>query len=524
MGFGETLKNWFTDWAEYIAKPWEYAIGWGFERAIKTVIPNSYVYFKELVSLMEGAAQSPSLKEMVESGQLHELFQNAIKSQDHHSAPTYKIAEVEALSAIGAILGAPLGFFPFVGDVYSAGWSQEIRQDAAWVERPTLLEAQHAISLNFRGKMTDDELETELGRMGFSSARVLKFRDALRPLLSPDLVRQYSLREESGALDPDGELAGAGFTAAQVEAIKKLWWIIPGPQDLIRMAVREAFSPEIVSKYNTDADFPAEFAAWAKKQGLSEFWAKNYWRAHWDLPSASQGFEMLHRGIIDESELDTLLRTLDVMPYWRDRLTQIAYNPFTRVDVRRMHALGILTRDQVKQAYMDIGFNDQKAEAMTQFTIEYNAGADKDLNKTDILALYKKGVLTETETKERLIDLDYSEEDADYLIARETTLAVAEAHDLSLTQIKQLALAGIIEKAEAAKRLADLGYTAEDIVSLYSLWELEAQPQDARPSRTDLARFYQKGIITLDQWIDGMYNLRYSEEAIGWYYLDMTGS
>ena len=34
---------------------------------------------------------------------------------------------------------------------------------------------------------------------------------------------------------------------------------------------------------------------------------------------------MLHRGLINEGDLDLLLRSLDVMPYWRDRLKGIAY-------------------------------------------------------------------------------------------------------------------------------------------------------------------------------------------------------
>jgi hypothetical protein len=372
--------------------------------------------------------------------------------------------------------------------------------------------------------MSGEDLKKELARLGYAGERVDKLVETMRPMLPVDAVRQLELRGITGPADPYSDLLKAGWTPERIEDLRTLWQIIPGTQDLIRMAVREAFTPEIAEKFGQYQDFPPAFAEWAAKQGLSEYWAKAYWAAHWDLPSPSQGFEMLHRGVIDQPTLELLLRALDVMPYWRDKLTQIAYSPFTRVDVRRMHAMGILTRDQVKTAYMDIGFNAEKAEAMTEFTIQYNAGADKDLNKTDILSLYNKGVLTETEVKERLLDMDYSEEDADYLIAIENTHAAAAAHELSLTQIKDLALSGIIDKGAATARLAELGYTAEDIANLYSLWELEAAPQDALPSRTDLAKFYQDDIITLDQWIDGMYQLRYTEEVITWYYLEMTKS
>ena len=61
---------------------------------------------------------------------------------------------------------------------------------------------------------------------------------------------------------------------------------------------------------------------------------------------------MLHRGVIDTAELDMLLRAQDVMPFWRDRLTAIAYRPLTRVDVRRMYKQGVLNVIKTKDMMM----------------------------------------------------------------------------------------------------------------------------------------------------------------------------
>ncbi|MBA7557821.1 hypothetical protein ES705_50595 [subsurface metagenome] len=36
---------------------------------------------------------------------------------------------------------------------------------------------------------------------------------------------------------------------------------------------------------------------------------------------------MLHRDIVDQDTLKMLLKSLDIMPYWRDRLIQLSYNP-----------------------------------------------------------------------------------------------------------------------------------------------------------------------------------------------------
>ena len=83
------------------------------------------------------------------------------------------------------------------------------------------------------------------------------------------------------------------------------------------------------------------------------------------LPSIGQGFEMLHRRVIEDADLDLLLRALDVMPFWREKLKDISYNPLTRVDVRRMHRIGVLEEEGVFNAYLDVGYNEENAQLMT---------------------------------------------------------------------------------------------------------------------------------------------------------------
>ena len=83
------------------------------------------------------------------------------------------------------------------------------------------------------------------------------------------------------------------------------------------------------------------------KAGLPEEQARNYWAAHWELPSAQMGYAMFQRRIIDHETLVMLLKSLDIMPFWRDKLIEMSYNPLTRVDVRRMYGLGVLSEEEV---------------------------------------------------------------------------------------------------------------------------------------------------------------------------------
>ena len=149
------------------------------------------------------------------------------------------------------------------------------------------------------------------------------------------------------------------------------------------MAVREVFNPVIVEKFGQDEDFPEQFAEYAAQQGISRFWAEKYWEAHWVLPSVQMGYEMLHRRVIDMETLKQLLAAQDIMPGWRDALIDISYKPYTRVDIRRMHDVGVLNDDEVYESYLDLGYSPDKAKNMTEFTIRLNDPDPDDIDSLE---------------------------------------------------------------------------------------------------------------------------------------------
>lgn len=274
-----------------------------------------------------------------------------------------------------------------------------------------------------QGKMTQDSYLAETRKRGILDSDALLFvQMSKRYLAVGDIVNAY-LRNEVSAVKAKADLQAQGFTAEDAQTILNLGQQIPQIPDLIRMSVREAFSEDVVRQFGYDADFPADVVPYAEKHGLSADWVRRYWRAHWELPSVQLGYEMFHRGVIDRGTLETLLRTADYPPFWRDKLIAVAYHPFTRVDARRMYGTGVLTRDQVKQAYRDLGYDDAKAEALAEFTVRYEDENGlskkqqyKDLSQSTILNAFKKGVLSRVEAFDHLKGLQYEPEDAELLL------------------------------------------------------------------------------------------------------------
>ena len=212
--------------------------------------------------------------------------------------------------------------------------------------------------------------------------------------------REYVTLWRRGKIDErqlKDNLAQLHYDTGDIERLKEVTEFYPSPIDLVRFAVREVYKTSQVEKYGMAQDDDPEYYEAAKKAGLPKVIAEDFWKAHWELPSVGQGFEMLHRNAIKPGELDELLRAQDVMPFWREPLKKIAYRPYTRVDVRRMHANGTLNDDDLQQAYQDLGYDPEKAGKMKEFTIKYNSHETTGLSRASLVKAYKSGILSESD-------------------------------------------------------------------------------------------------------------------------------
>ncbi len=265
-------------------------------------------------------------------------------------------------------------------------------------------------------KFKDDLLE-----QGFSPDRVDAMHKAYTREIELGLAVNLYWRGEINYNQYAEMILKQGLRPEAANQILAGYAVIPNVSDLIRMAVREAFSPDVIQRFKYDEAFPQDVLQYTKKLGLSDDWAKRYWYAHWELPSPQMGYEMLHRlranrsdNPFTEDDLDLLLRTADFAPYFRERMKAISYNPITRVDIRRIYKLGLFDAAEVKERYMDIGYTDKDAQTLADFTVKYEDanGNDlrdkyKDLSFAILRSLYIKGKLSESEVVQRLTDAKY---------------------------------------------------------------------------------------------------------------------
>jgi hypothetical protein len=232
---------------------------------------------------------------------------------------------------------------------------------------------------------------------------------------------------------------------------------IPQITDMVRFAVREVYDPQVRQALGIDAEYPDAFTPQAALHGMTEEHARQYWAAHWRLPSARQGYQMVWRGEMEPPELRTLLKALDYPPKWRDRLFNIAFIVPGRIDLKRMLRHGILDRGALVEGYKRIGYAPADAELMTQIA-EAEVGA---------------GGAAET--------------------------YVGKARTALFNRVHTEYVSRQLTPEEASSGLAVAGVPEAERVRVVSLWTREADLIRTELTQAQVVKAYWKGLYTIEQ-------------------------
>lgn len=386
--------------------------------------------------------------------------------------------------------------------------------------RPSRPGPAEAWAMRWREGIDEPTLRDWLADVGWPESAIDAFASVLRPRASVGDLIAWAWRIHQDPEVIKGELTKRGFLDEDIDKYMELAHLIPGPSDLVRFALREAWRDDIAAKYGYDEDWVGQFGEWMEKQGYSPDWAHKYWRAHWLVPSARMGFEMLHRKVIDKGELDDLLRVADIPRFWRDALLKISYMPYTRVDVRRMHKIGVLGDDDLVTTYEDLGYDHEHALKMAEFTIRYNIETEMDYTKAEVLKGYNLGMLSAEDAIALFVELGKSEEYARYLLELEDYKRAWALVNEEVKNIRLLYINMEIDETQTHARLGKLGLAGARVARYLEEWGITRRAKIARPSRAMLEEFYKDGTITEDVAREELRKRRYQARHIDWILTD----
>jgi hypothetical protein len=405
----------------------------------------------------------------------------------------------------------------FYTELAQIGWSQADRplvEELGWLLPNPMLIVQGGL---MTGRQ-DDDLLSDISLAEIHPEYAKRYLDAVLTKPATQDIVSYQLRRDPSLAGLSPELRKIGIHPEYAQLYKELAYMIPPVGDIITMAVREAFTPAIAERFGQYEDFPEPFAEWAGKKGLTEDWAKRYWASHWSLPSAQQGFEMLHRGAVNEEELNLLLRALDIMPFWREKLTAIAYRRLTRVDVRRMFKLGVLNEEEVYQSYLELGYNDRDAKRMTEFTVQWALPKEAKVTQANVLSAYKSRMIDRSTASRMLEEMEVTEPVRNFMLDSVDYKKDIELREAKIRGIRNLYKKRVYDENQARDQLSKLALPAEEINSLMEQWYFDVTAEPTKNWTTaQTIGFIQAGTITKERGINELRLMGYDDEHINAY-------
>lgn len=376
------------------------------------------------------------------------------------------------------------------------------------VPLPTLLE------LQVRRLVGLDKIFEGYRKLGLDDEKIGMLLQATTIQFPEPYLREAYLREE---IDYDNWSMGMtklGYREEDLPLLEKVIKNTPSIQDAVLFAVREVYDETLVNDLKLDSGYDSikdEFEPLLQANGIDPKFAKYYWRSHWRLPSPTQLYEMYWRNEIDQTELREALQVSDYSPQWIDKLENIAYKEFTRVDVRRMHDIGELTDDETKEAYKRIGYNDDKAEKLLRFTQKLNKKEEGDSLKSfttsQILKLYGLGLYDLTQAKDSLSSIGYSNNQSNMLLDVANISYHADVlgnvTDDNIRRIirslSQSYIEGVLPEDYVKETFLRIGYTQDNVDKEIEFLNIERDIQLRNETNDIILNQYLKYQLTINE-------------------------
>ncbi len=392
------------------------------------------------------------------------------------------------------------------------------------IATPARLTLQQWIIANRRGLVAGTFWEKDAKDLGYHETQIGIFDEAtkLRPGFNELLVllRRKVITEAQF----QAAIAEEGVDTNKADELVEARKIDPGLSDLLNIAVREAYDEKAIEDFELDAGFPKEFLADAIEIGVREKWPELLWRAHWQLPGVGQSFEMFQRlrtgrqgPDFTAGNLDTYLRTADIAPFFRDKLTAIAFRPIPRIDVRRLFRADKITYPEMIERNRDFGYNLADATMLAEMVRDEGAEDEREITLSLIQRSYKIKRMNRGEATAALRDLDYGDDTADLILdIVDFQVHEADIDDLE-RQLEFLFIEGETDEATVRGRLGGEGLTAAEVNLFVQRITIKRNRKIKLPTQGQLEDFYEENIIGRVELESGLSKIGWTRQRITWF-------
>jgi len=282
-----------------------------------------------------------------------------------------------------------------------------------------------------------DEIRAYLDYSGLTQATGFGYGMILSSVLSPMLNQEIMKKTRKTLLSPEDAirmrykgiisndeckeiLSQQGFSDTDIEKLNKDYEFVPSPSDTISWLAREVFEPDMISKWGLDTGFEnIKNREFFYNQGLSDDMIRNFWIAHWEHPDFYRIKTLLNRDILKSDDVTEWCKLQEIAPTWANQMEELMWNDLNRVDIRRIYNLGLRDDDWLRKQLRNAGYKGGNLDDMVSFYKASKVEGHRNLTLSIIIKGIKKHIISKDIAALRLVDLGYSKNDAEFIVAVE---------------------------------------------------------------------------------------------------------
>lgn len=389
---------------------------------------------------------------------------------------------------------------------------------------------QLADRLLLKGRIPEAEWTSNYKVQGYPDQRIRALQLGLIREYDHDLADTLLLR--GSITDVEWSLAYSvlGYPSDRISSIKKGLTAIPGAQDLIRFLVREVISVE-------------EFAAEMSKQGYGfgetekgkvtvytesgkvekevPRTAARYWNSHWIPPNRGELFDMIRRGMINDSQLLYWLAIIDVDPRMINNIAALRYRMPGRIESRLIYETTGASDEELTKWLQADGLQPELIPKFLKYVKGFPARSERRRYVTALRQGYGAKKISKDVLNAEILAAGFPQEVADWIIKTEDLkesyglgpLAGLEEKALNKSELFQAFRQELITEETLIDELKALGYSDDEIEILVELAKSklpkEPIPPDRAITKAEINAMYKSEIMSEELAREALLDLGY---------------
>ena len=219
--------------------------------------------------------------------------------------------------------------------------------------------------------------------------------------------------------------------------------------------------------------------------------------------------------------MSPILNHIVAEPADRALLAAFPSKGLTKSEIERAFKTGMFDERKLREELRMMGYTDEAITTIISIINKEKVEKERDLSKSDILRAYRDGIITDADAIMYLNRLGYSTEEAQILLQLYKPSREAEkrgrTRDLTTSQILQAYRYGVIPDRAAAKRmLIQIGYSEEEAELLLKIEDTKKQIQKHERgrdlSKTDILRALKYRLISPEEAKKMLVEIGYDED------------